>query len=360
MRKCQNFVILENFMSGKLTLVTGGAGFIGSHFIEYMINHDEAINKRFIVLDNLTYAGDVENLRHAISNSNVKFIHGDVRNSQLVEDLVSKCENIIHFAAETHVSRSLADSKIFVETDVMGTHSVLAAISKYSKRIRSFVHVSTSEVYGTDLAGTMNEDHPLNPMSPYAAAKCSADRLVYSFFASFNIPGFIIRPFNNYGPRQHPEKFAARSIASHIIGQPITIHGDGRASRDWNYVTDTCAFIYELMNLDSRKFEPKDRVFNFGSGISTATIELAKMIFSIRPDRLELIEFLEDRPGQVNRHCADMSKAIRYGLPRPKIDLHQGLDLTYNWFESNENWWKQRLTSSKIRIKLPDGKSILH
>ena len=218
----------------KTILVTGGAGFIGSNFVNYIfVKYPEY---KLIVLDALTYAGDIENIDPDVRNSDrFEFWYGDINNLDLVSDLAGRSDVVVHFAAETHVARSLYSHRVFFVTDVLGTQSIANAVLKHSGRLERFIHISTSEVYGTAEYEPMDEDHPLNPTSPYAAAKAGADRLVYSYITAHDIPGVIIRPFNNYGPNQHLEKVIPRFITSCILGEPLMIHGDGTAMRDWVY-----------------------------------------------------------------------------------------------------------------------------
>ncbi|MBI3926746.1 MAG: GDP-mannose 4,6-dehydratase, partial [Armatimonadetes bacterium] len=225
----------------KTILVTGGAGFIGSNFVRYIL--DKYPEYRVVVLDLLTYAGNTDNLPQQYigsgtenGNARLVFWYGNVRNGELVDTLVSQCDMVVHFAAESHVTRSIYDNWIFFETDVMGTQVVSNAVLKYSDRVERLIHISTSEVYGTAETDLMDEEHALKPCSPYASAKAGADRLVYSYWATYDIPSVIIRPFNNYGPYQHLEKCVPRFITSCILGEPITVHGMGVAMRDWLYV----------------------------------------------------------------------------------------------------------------------------
>src|SRR3989339_293442 len=248
----------------KTVLVTGGAGFIGSNFVHHI--WAKYPDYRIIVLDLLTYAGSPENFpvqTQVMGDSRFQFWFGDVCNGELVDTLVGQSDIVIHFAAESHVTRSIYDNQVFFRTDVMGTQCIANAVLKYRDRVERFVHISTSEVYGTAEMEKMTEDHPLKPLSPYASAKCGADRLVWSYCATYDIPAVIIRPFNNYGPRQHLEKVVPRFITSVLLDEPLTVHGDGSAARDFVYVEDNCNAIDMVIHADLSLV--KGKVFNVGS-----------------------------------------------------------------------------------------------
>jgi len=233
-------------------LVTGGAGFIGSNFVHHL--YKKYPDAHILVLDLLTYAGSVDNLPTEFidHNARIEFWYGDVRNASLVESLVRRADIVVHFAAETHVTRSIFDNYHFFETDVLGTQVIANAILHCADRIQRFIHISTSEVYGTARCALMNEDHPLMPLSPYASAKAGADRLVYSYWATYELPAVIVRPFNNYGPRQHLEKAVPRFVTSCLLNEPLRVHGDGSAQRDWIYVQDTCEAIDCIAHCDPK------------------------------------------------------------------------------------------------------------
>jgi len=265
----------------KTILITGGAGFIGSAFTHYIF--DKYPDYRIMVVDCLTYAGAVENLPVPVwkeNNERFNFWYGNVINGELMDTLVSQSDMVVHFAAESHVTRSIYDNTQFFRTDVLGTQTVANAVCKYGDRIRRFVHISTSEVYGSAQTEKMSEDHPLNPMSPYAAAKAGADRLVYSYWATYDIPAVIVRPFNNYGPRQHLEKVIPRFITSVILGEKLRVHGDGVSARDFVYVDDNCEAIDLVLHSPADKVVGE--VFNVGS-------EQHRSIISISEDIVNLI-----------------------------------------------------------------------
>lgn len=342
----------------KTILITGGAGFIGSNFLKYW--YDKYPDYKIIVLDNLTYAGNPENIPECIRNDNKRFEfwYGNVCNSELVNSLVERSQIVVHFAAESHVARSIFDNKIFYETDVLGTQTVANAVVKNYKNIERFIHISTSEVYGSAVREPMDEDHPLNPFSPYASAKCGADRLVYSFMKTYDIPCVILRPFNQYGPYQHLEKVVPRFITSALKNEPLTIHGKGEAKRDWLYVEDTCERIDKVINAPLEK--TKGEVFNLGSGEVYSVMEIANIILSILNKPKDLISFTGDRLGQVQHHVSSTEKACRILGIEPGRPFLEGLKQTIDWYKNNEDWWKKIEWMKNIRIMTQNGKFELH
>jgi len=344
----------------KTILVTGGAGFIGSNFVGHLYN--KYPDYRIIVVDCLTYAGAVESLPVPIWKANddrLVFWYGNVVNGELMDTLVSQSDVIVHFAAETHVTRSIYDNTQFFRTDVMGTQVVANAVCKYRDRIEKFVHISTSEVYGTALSETMPEGHPLNPMSPYAAAKAGADRLVYSYWATYGVPAIILRPFNNYGPRQHLEKVVPRFITSILLKEPLKVHGGGLSARDFVWVDDTCEAIDMVLNASAELV--CGEVFNIGSGQHRTILSVAENVIELMcPENRSSIIQVGDRPGQVLRHTADISK-IRAVLGwQPKTKWTDGLRKTIDWYKNNVQWWEKQLWMREIPIITASGKRELH
>jgi dTDP-glucose 4,6-dehydratase len=339
----------------KTIFVTGGAGFIGSNFVGYIFK--KYSDYRIIVLDLLTYAGDIENIPEEVRNSDrFEFWYGDVNNLDLVSDLVGKSDIVVHFAAETHVARSLYSHRVFFITDVLGTQSVVNAVLKHSDRIERFIHISTSEVYGTAAYEPMDEHHPLNPTSPYAAAKAGADRLVYAYIVAHDIPGVILRPFNNYGPKQHLEKVIPRFITSCLLGEPLTIHGDGSASRDWVYAEDTAKAVDLAIHAPIDKV--KGEAFNIGTGLSQSVIEIAdKTIEAFRLDRGNLL-FIPDRFGQVQKHIASYEKTQAVLGFKPETTFAEGLKKTILWYKEHRPLWEKQLPMKRVPVKLKDGSVI--
>lgn len=341
----------------KTVLVTGGAGFIGSNFIEYWTNNYP--DDRVIVLDALTYAGNPDNFpEHIKASDRFEFWYGNVTNEELVNDLVSKSDIVVHFAAESHVARSIFDNKIFYITDVIGTQTMANAVLKHYKTVERFIHISTSEVYGTALSNPMTEEHQLNPMSPYASAKAGADRLVYSYWATYDIPAVIIRPFNQYGPKQHLEKVIPRFITSALKNEPLTVHGDGSAMRDWLYVDDTCKRLDLIINAPLEKI--KGQVFNIGSGHDLDVLSIAKKILKATGRDENLITRIGDRPGQVQHHISSTDKAEKILGIKPGRSFEEGLNQTIEWYKNNEEWWRRIEWMKNIKIMSKSGQMELH
>ena len=338
-------------------LVTGGAGFIGSNLVRYL--YDRYPRYRILVLDALTYAGSIQNAPNgALDSPRYQFWYGDIRNADLVDTLVAQSDVVVHMAAESHVTRSIFDNRLFFETDVLGTQTVSNAVLKHQDTVDLFVHVSSSEVYGTAQRERMDEEHPLNPMSPYASAKCGADRLVYSYRTTYGIPSVIVRPFNNYGARQHLEKAVPRFITSCLLGEAITVHGDGSAARDWLYVRDHCEALDRIIHA------PRDRVvgqtINLGTEKHTSVLDLAELIRDLAGEPGARIEFVGDRPGQVFRHTADAAKAHELIDWSPRTTLAQGLRETIEWYRANEPWWRSQMWMRRVPILTARGTRELH
>ncbi|MBN2384469.1 GDP-mannose 4,6-dehydratase [bacterium] len=333
-------------------LVTGGAGFIGSNFIEFWLEHhpDDTI----IVLDALTYAGNPHNFLDEVKNSgHFIFRYGNVLNEELVSDLVSQADIVVHFAAESHVARSIFENKTFYQTDVLGTQVVANAVLKNRTRIERFLHISSSEIYGTAQTVPMTEEHPLNPLTPYASAKAGADRLVYSYWATYDIPAVLVRPFNNYGPRQHLEKVIPRFITNAMQNKPLHIHGDGSARRDWLYVRDTCARLEQIIEAPLQAV--KGQAFNIGSGYDLDILSIARMILAYFNRDESLLVHMPDRPGQVQRHVSSTHKAEQVLDVKPARPFEQGLEQTMGWYDQNREWWRPLEWMKEVVIMGPNG-----
>jgi len=343
----------------KTILVTGGAGFIGSAFTRYIYKNYPGYN--IIVVDALTYAGTVDNLpvkNWQLQDERFSFWYGNVLNGELMDTLISQSDMVVHFAAESHVTRSIYDNTQFFQTDVLGTQIVANAVCKYKDRLERFVHISTSEVYGTAECDKMGEEHSLNPLSPYAAAKCGADRLVYSYYATYDIPAVIVRPFNNYGPRQHLEKVIPRFITSVILGEELRVHGNGQSARDFIHVDDTCRAVDAILHAPAEKVVGE--VFNLGSGQHRTILSLAEDITGLMCTSDNCYIHVGDRPGQVMRHTADACKIERVLGFTPQVKWEEGLARTVEWYKTNESWWRKQLWMREIPIVTASGKRELH
>lgn len=333
----------------KTVFITGAAGFIGSNFLQYMF--DKYPQYHFIVLDALTYAGSLDNIPSYIRESTrFKFVHGSVVDFPLVDELMSKSDLVVHFAAKTHVTKSIYEDYDFYNTDVMGTRSMMAALVKHAKTVERFIHISTSEVYGTAEMIPMSESHPLKPRSPYAAAKTGADRLVFAYSCTYDIPVVIIRPFNNYGPKQHLEKMLPFFITSAIERDPIIIHGEGKQKRDWIHTLDVSLALDKVLHIpDFDKI--KNQEINIGSGKAISVLEIAKTILKhFNLPENQYLKFVEDRPGQVECHIADISKAQKLLGWTPSIDIEEGMKTTIDWYVNHPSFWiriKSELASKK-------------
>src|ERR687885_587194 len=259
-------------MRTRRVLVTGGAGFMPSNFIRHLL---AATPHEVISLDALTYAGNIENLSDVMSHERLSFVHGDIRDADLVREVVAEVDVIVNAAAESHVEKSIAEgAREFVTTNVEGTQILLDAIR--DAPVERFILFSSSEVYGTAERAPMDEEHPLNPRSPYAATKAGADRLAYAYFVTYGLPIVIVRPFNNYGPRQHPEKVIPRFITQALRDEPLTIHGDGHASRDWLYVDDDAEAIEAVIAAPLEAVAGE--VLNVATGVDISVNDVAEAV----------------------------------------------------------------------------------
>ncbi|HEX5448667.1 MAG TPA: dTDP-glucose 4,6-dehydratase [Gaiellaceae bacterium] len=318
----------------KRVLVTGGAGFIPSNLIRHLLTKTD---HHVVSLDALTYAGNLENLSDVMSHERLSFVHGDIRNKDLVHELVDGVDVIVNAAAESHVEKSIEDgASEFVTTNVEGTQILLDAIRKTP--VERFILISSSEVYGTAEADPMDEEHPLNPRSPYAATKAGADRLAYSYWTTYGLPIVIVRPFNNYGPRQHPEKVVPRFITQALAGEPLTIHGDGGASRDWLYVDDDAEAIERMIEAP---LEPlAGEVINVATGVDISVADIADLVLRVLGKSPELRAHVPERLGQVRRHIGSTDKAERLLGWRARTSFEDGLERTVAWYRENEAWWR--------------------
>jgi dTDP-glucose 4,6-dehydratase len=327
---------------GTRVLVTGGAGFIPSNLILHLLEHT---SHEVISLDALTYAASIENLADVMSHPRLEFVHGDIRDAGLVDEVVADVDVIVNAAAESHVEKSIRDgASEFVTTNVEGTQILLDAIRAQS--VERFLLVSSSEVYGTAEYAPMDERHPLEPRSPYAATKAGADRLAYSYRVTYDLPIVIARPFNNYGPRQHPEKVVPRFVTQALSGEPLTIHGDGHASRDWLYVDDTASAIEAL--IDAPLEDVAGEVVNVATGTDLSVGEIARLVLEAVGDPTVDVVHVDERPGQVDRHIGSTEKLANLTGWRATTSFEDGLGRTIAWYRDNEAWWRGILGRARV------------
>jgi dTDP-glucose 4,6-dehydratase len=312
-------------------LVTGGAGFIGSNFIRYMLN--KYPDYEIINLDKLTYAGNLDNLKDLKKNRRHTFVRGDICDSRVVNRLASRVEVMVNFAAESHVDRSILEAGQFIRTDVYGTYVLLEAARKYHHR--RYIQISTDEVYGSTLGEGFSETSPLSPSSPYAASKAAADLMVLAYWTTHRLPVLITRSSNNFGPFQHPEKFIPLFITNALDEKPLPLYGDGKNVRDWIYVLDNCEAIDLVLH------QGKDgEVYNIGMGNEYANIQIAERILKTLGKPLSLIQYVKDRPGHDRRYALNCQRLKSLGFSA-RTTFNEGLTHTVRWYEKNAAWWKK-------------------
>ncbi len=312
-------------------LVTGGAGFIGSNFIRYIISTHP--DWKITNYDKLTYAGNLENLKDYEDNPSYSFVRGDISDRRMVDNVLSNgFDVVINFAAESHVDRSILDSSPFVETNFKGTQVLLDSVKEHG--IGLYVQVSTDEVYGSTEHGSFDEKSPLNPSSPYSACKAAADLLCLAYYKTHVLPIIITRCTNNYGPYQFPEKLIPLVITNALEDKPIPVYGDGLYRRDWIYVEDHCRAL-EIAILKGKPGE----IYNIAGGQEKTNIDLIKIILQLLNKPNSLIRYIKDRPAHDRRYAIDSYK-ITYELGwNPKYSLNDALKSTVNWYINNKNWW---------------------
>jgi dTDP-glucose 4,6-dehydratase len=312
-------------------LITGGAGFIGSNFVHYVARAHPAWE--ITVLDKLTYAGRRENLARLEGRSGFRFVKGDITDPRVVAEVLPGCEYVVNFAAETHVDRSLYDAGGFIMTDVYGTFVLLEA-ARRAEGLKLFVQISTDEVYGSVESGSSTESDPLMPRNPYSASKAGADRLAYSYWATYGVPVIVTRASNNYGPYQFPEKVIPLFVTHALEGIPLPLYGDGMNVRDWLHVDDHCRAVDLLL----RKGVPGE-TYNVGGGNEVPNIQLTRRILGLLGKPETLIRPVTDRPGHDRRYSLDCSKLRGLGWS-PQVPFEEGLRATVDWYRANEGWWR--------------------
>lgn len=322
----------------KNVLITGGAGFIGSNFVSYFLRqHDDV---QVVNFDKLTYAGNLENLAAVEGNPRYHFVKGDICDRAAVDAVLSEfsIDTIVHFAAESHVDRSILGSSVFVQTNVIGTHVVLEAARAAS--IGRFIHVSTDEVYGSlGTTGKFIEETPLHPNSPYASSKASSDMFVYAFYHTYGFPAIITRCSNNYGPFQFPEKLIPLMIMNALSDKPLPVYGDGLNVRDWLHVHDHCVAVDTVL----RKGKPGE-VYNIGGNNEWKNIDIVKLILQKINKPESLITFVKDRPGHDRRYAIDATKIKQELGWTPSYTFEKGIEETIQWYLSNQSWCKHVMT----------------
>ncbi len=313
-------------------LVTGGAGFIGSHLVRRLLSegHNPVVN-----LDALRYSGNLENLADVAHDPRYAFVHGDICDAGTVERVLKEhnIDSVVNCAAETHVDRSILEPNSFARTDVVGTAVLLEEVRK--AKVARFLQVSTDEVYGSVEHGWSKEDDTLAPRSPYSASKAGADLLVLSYWATYKFPVLITRGSNTYGPNQYPEKFIPLFITNAIDDQLLPLYGDGRYRRDWLSVHDHCRAIEHVL-----RYGAPGNVYNIGGGNEQENITVAEMILKHLGKPMELIRFVEDRPGHDRRYAVDWSRLRLLGWS-PRVRFEEGLCATVDWYRTHESWWRK-------------------
>lgn len=335
-------------------LITGGAGFIGSNFVRYILksqkssldkSRDRKVKSKkhklkvksqglkIVNLDKLTYSGNLENLKDIEKDPRYKFVKGDICDKKLVEKIVKECDAIVNFAAESHVDRSIKDPTEFMRTNISGTQVLLNAAKKFG--LKHYIQISTDECYGSIKTGRFRETSTLSPNSPYAASKAAADLLVRSYFITYKVPAIIIRSSNNFGPYQYPEKIIPLFVTNALEDKKLPVYADGSNVREWLYVIDNCDAINFIFN-----YGKIGEIYNVGSNDELKNIDLTKRILKILGKRNNLIKFVKDRPGHDKRYALDFTKLKRLGW-KPSFEFGEALEETVLWYKKNITWWKK-------------------
>jgi len=312
-------------------LVTGGSGFIGSNFIRHML--ERYPDYRIINLDKLTYAGNPDNLKDVENNPNYSFVHGDICDVFVVSKVMQLVDRVVHFAAESHVDRSLDDGSVFVRTNVLGTHTLLESALEHD--IKRFVHVSTDEVYGSINEGSFKETDILVPSSPYSSSKAGSDLLAQSYYITHKLPVIITRCTNNFGPYQYPEKLIPLFVTNLLDGRKVPVYGTGQNIRDWIYVLDHCKAIDFVVHNGS-----VGEIYNIGGKAEKTNLEITGKIIEMVGSDESMIEYVKDRLGHDLRYSLDCSK-LRGLAWAPEYDFNEALMLTVRWYVENRWWWEK-------------------
>ncbi|MGW5691201.1 dTDP-glucose 4,6-dehydratase [Streptomyces asiaticus] len=316
-------------------VVTGGAGFIGSHFVRQALTgaYEALVDAEVVVVDKLTYAGNEANLAEVAASPRLRFVRGDICDAALINDLLRGADQVVHFAAESHVDRSIAGAEEFVRTNVLGTHTLLEAAAE--AEVAKFVHVSTDEVYGSIDRGSWTEHEPLDPNSPYSASKASSDLLARAFYRTHGLPVCVTRCANNYGPYQHPEKAIPRFITNLMDGEPVPLYGDGANVRDWLHVEDHCRGVALVAERGLA-----GEVYNIGGGTELANRELTERILELLGADWSMVRKVPDRKGHDHRYSLDITKISGELGYQPAVSLEEGLADTVKWYAGRRDWWE--------------------
>lgn len=324
----------------KTYLVTGGCGFIGSNFVRYILSNEKEC--RIVNLDKLTYAGNPKNLSDVDNDERYIFVHGDICDEKVVDEIFSDYhpDIVFNFAAESHVDRSIGKPDDFIRADMFGVFTLLEAMKLHGGEL--FVQISTDEVYGSIEKGEFSETDPLMPSNPYSASKAGGDRLAYSYYVTYKLPVIVTRASNNYGPFQYPEKLIPLFVTNALEDQPLPLYGDGNNVRDWLYVEDHCSALHFIMTNGVL-----GETYNIGGGNEMQNIEITRLILDHLSKSEGLIRFVEDRKGHDQRYALSINKLRQLGW-EPKHDFTDGLRTTIDWYVSNNNWWR-KIKSGEFR-----------
>ena len=312
-------------------LITGGAGFIGSNFVRYMLKAHP--DYKITNLDKLTYAGNPDNLKDIEANDNYRFVKGDICDAQLVTDIMPGHDVVINFAAESHVDRSITNPDEFVQTNVLGVNNLLNIAQK--NNIERFIQIGTDEVYGSREEGEFKETDMLEPSSPYSASKAGGDLIALSYFLTYKFPVIVTRSSNNFGPYQYPEKLIPLFVTNVLEDKPVGVYGDGRQQRDWLYVEENCRGVDVVLHKGK-----EGEIYNIGAGNQQENIDITKRILKSLGKSEDLIKYVDDRLGHDFRYAIDVSKARELGWEL-KQDFEKSLEDTIEWYKLNQDWWQK-------------------
>src|SRR3990167_10191157 len=313
-------------------LITGGAGFMGSNFIKYILKKHP--DWQVVNLDKLTYAGNLENLAEVSQNKNYTFLKGDIANAEDVAKAIGEgVDKIINYAAETHVDRSILEPDAFIRTDIFGTYTLLEAVKKYN--VAQYIQISTDEVFGSIELGAFDEQSPFAPNSPYAASKAGADHLCRAYFRTYNLPVIVTHSCNFFGPNQYPEKLIPLFITNLLENKKVPVYGDGEQVREWIFTEDHCRAITTLIEKANL-----GEVYNIGTGYEKTNLEVTKLLLDIMGKGEDSIEHVKDRPGHDRRYSLDNTKIKEQLGWSASVSFEEGLRKTVQWYRSNETWWK--------------------